>query len=81
MLGTKPEEGIREPMRWSADITAAGQTAWEPGSNNAGQPGINAEINCTAAKYCYRYGLRTAHSRTLFHGSELGYRYVSNTQL
>lgn len=41
MLGVKPDEGIREPMRWTGDPTAKGQTAWEESLNNAGNPGGN----------------------------------------
>ena len=43
MLGVKPDEGIREPMKWTTDGQATGQTTWEPGSNNAGNPGADVE--------------------------------------
>ncbi|WP_151736265.1 alpha-amylase family glycosyl hydrolase [Paenibacillus tengchongensis] len=39
MLGVKPDEGIREPMVWSADAASAGTATWEPGTNNAGNSG------------------------------------------
>ncbi|OKP66163.1 alpha-amylase [Paenibacillus sp. P3E] len=41
MLGVKPDEGIREPMRWTAGQPANGQTTWEPGSNNDDKSGVN----------------------------------------
>ncbi|WP_083613610.1 alpha-amylase family glycosyl hydrolase [Paenibacillus sp. P46E] len=43
MLGVKPDEGIREPMRWAAGQPANGQTTWEPGSNNDAKTGVNVE--------------------------------------
>ncbi|MNC09095.1 Alpha-amylase precursor [compost metagenome] len=43
MLGIKPDEGIREPMRWTADDQAGGQTTWEPGAGNLGQSSRNVE--------------------------------------
>lgn len=43
MLGVKPDEGIREPMRWTAGQPANGQTTWEPGSNNDAESGVNVE--------------------------------------
>lgn len=43
LLGVKPDEGIREPMRWSADGLGGGQTSWEPGSNNDANPGGDVE--------------------------------------
>lgn len=30
MRGVKPDEQIREPMLWSSDSKAAGQTRWQP---------------------------------------------------
>lgn len=39
MLGIKPDEGIREPMRWTGDEQGEGQTTWEEGNNNAGNSG------------------------------------------
>lgn len=41
LLGVKPDEGIREPMKWTPDGLDAGQTSWEPGSNNAANPGAD----------------------------------------
>lgn len=43
LLGVKPDEGIREPMKWTPDGGDAGQTSWEPGSNNAANPGADVE--------------------------------------
>lgn len=43
MLGRKPDEGIREPMQWSADSGSAGQTTWEAVNNNKGNSGGNVE--------------------------------------
>lgn len=43
LLGVKPDEGIREPMKWTADGLSAGQTSWEPGRNNAANPGTDVE--------------------------------------
>jgi alpha-amylase len=43
MLGQKPDEGIREPMQWSADGQSKGQTTWEQSSNNASNPGGDVE--------------------------------------
>ncbi|MGG6314085.1 alpha-amylase family glycosyl hydrolase [Paenibacillus macerans] len=36
MRGVKPDEHIREPMRWTPE-DGAGQTTWEAATNNAGQ--------------------------------------------
>ncbi|MDQ0089372.1 glycosidase [Paenibacillus anaericanus] len=36
MLGVKPDEGIREPMVWFTDDSAAGQTTWQASINNHG---------------------------------------------
>ncbi|MEK4142885.1 alpha-amylase family glycosyl hydrolase [Paenibacillus sp. FSL L8-0333] len=43
MLGVKPDEGIREPMRWMTADQGEGQTTWEVGSNNADDVSINVE--------------------------------------
>lgn len=43
LLGVKPDEGIREPMKWTPDGLDTGQTSWEPGSNNAANPGADVE--------------------------------------
>ncbi|WP_339314360.1 alpha-amylase family glycosyl hydrolase [Paenibacillus sp. FSL R10-2734] len=43
MLGVKPDEGIREPMRWMATVQGKGQTTWEAGSNNAGKISVDVE--------------------------------------
>lgn len=43
MLGVKPDEGIREPMRWSADAKAAGQTTWEADTNNINNASANVD--------------------------------------
>ncbi|OMD85590.1 alpha-amylase [Paenibacillus odorifer] len=43
MLGVKPDEGIREPMRWMTADQVEGQTTWEVGSNNADDVSINVE--------------------------------------
>lgn len=43
MLGVKPDEGLREPMRWTADGQNAGQTTWEAGSNNADAINVDVE--------------------------------------
>ncbi|MCU6339924.1 hypothetical protein KW823_25750, partial [Enterobacter quasiroggenkampii] len=34
MLGLKPDERLREPMKWTADEKSAGMTTWEPASSN-----------------------------------------------
>jgi glycosidase len=34
MHGVKPDPGIREPMRWNRGPHEAGETWWEPASNN-----------------------------------------------
>ncbi|UQZ37750.1 alpha-amylase [Paenibacillus sp. PK3_47] len=39
MLGVKPDEGIREPMRWTGEPDAQGQTTWEKSVNNSGNAG------------------------------------------
>lgn len=41
MKGTKPDERLREPMSWSADGQATGQTSWEPSMNKSA--GISVE--------------------------------------
>ncbi len=41
MLGVKPDEGIREPMVWTADRSSAGTTSWEAGTNNAAIAGAD----------------------------------------
>lgn len=43
MLGVKPDEGIREPMRWKLSDQGEGQTTWEVGHNNAGATNIDVE--------------------------------------
>lgn len=43
MLGQKPDEGIREPMQWSAEGRSTGMTTWEQSSNNAGNTGGDVE--------------------------------------
>lgn len=43
LLGVKPDEGIREPMKWTSGGHDAGQTTWEPGSNNALNSGTDVE--------------------------------------
>ncbi|WP_342561314.1 alpha-amylase family glycosyl hydrolase [Paenibacillus sp. FSL R7-0345] len=43
MLGRKPDEGIREPMQWSADGSSNGQTTWEAAANNEGNAGGDVE--------------------------------------
>jgi glycosidase len=43
MLGVKPDEGLREPMRWSAADQGEGQTTWEAGRNNAGAINVDVE--------------------------------------
>ncbi|MEG6591358.1 alpha-amylase family glycosyl hydrolase [Paenibacillus barengoltzii] len=40
MFGAKPDELIREPMRWTPD-DSEGQTTWEPAVNNAGIQGLS----------------------------------------
>ena len=40
MFGAKPDELIREPMRWTPD-DSEGQTTWEPAKNNAGIKGLS----------------------------------------
>jgi glycosidase len=43
MLGVKPDEGIREPMRWMAADQGEGQTTWEVGSHNADAVNVDVE--------------------------------------
>ncbi|WP_379151748.1 alpha-amylase family glycosyl hydrolase [Paenibacillus sp. sgz5001063] len=43
MLGVKPDEGIREPMRWTAGQPSGGQTTWELDSNNDAGSDVNVE--------------------------------------
>lgn len=43
MLGVKPDEGIREPMRWMKEALGGGQTTWEVGTNNANSVGSDVE--------------------------------------
>ncbi|MDU2239114.1 MAG: alpha-amylase family glycosyl hydrolase [Paenibacillus sp.] len=40
MFGAKPDELIREPMRWTQD-DSEGQTTWETAENNAGKQGLS----------------------------------------
>lgn len=40
MFGAKPDELIREPMRWTPD-DSEGQTTWEPAVNNASIQGLS----------------------------------------
>lgn len=40
MFGAKPDELIREPMRWTQD-DGEGQTTWETAANNAGKKGLS----------------------------------------
>ncbi|WP_068782929.1 alpha-amylase family glycosyl hydrolase [Paenibacillus phocaensis] len=40
MLGAKPDELIREPMRWTPD-DSQGQTTWEVAENNTGKKGLS----------------------------------------
>lgn len=40
MFGAKPDELIREPMRWTQD-DSEGQTTWEAAENNAGKKGLS----------------------------------------
>lgn len=42
MYGAKPDELIREPMRWTQDDTE-GQTTWEIAKNNAGKKGLSVK--------------------------------------
>ncbi len=43
MLGVKPDEGLREPMKWTADGQGDGQTTWEQAKNNAANSGADVE--------------------------------------
>ena len=43
MLGVKPDEGIREPMRWMKEEQGRGQTTWEEGKNNINVIGSDVE--------------------------------------
>lgn len=56
MLGRKPDEGIREPMPWSADRGSAGQTTWEPDTNNKGNTGadVESQLSSTSLLDWYR---------------------------
>lgn len=47
MLGVKPDESIREPMRWTSEEQGAGQTTWEKGSSNLNYPGkdVASQLN------------------------------------
>ncbi|MNB80390.1 Alpha-amylase precursor [compost metagenome] len=49
MLGRKPDEGIREPIPWSADRSSAGQTAWEPDTNNKDNSGADVESQLSSS--------------------------------
>lgn len=43
MLGVKPDEGIREPMRWMKEEQGRGQTTWEASTNNTNVLGSDVE--------------------------------------
>ncbi|MEK5237809.1 hypothetical protein NST99_19145 [Paenibacillus sp. FSL L8-0470] len=43
MLAVKPDEGLREPMKWTADGQGDGQTTWEQAMNNTANSGADVE--------------------------------------
>ena len=44
VLGRKPDQNIREPMRWERDPQAAGESRWEPiASGQGGEVSVQAE--------------------------------------
>lgn len=44
MKGAKPDEQIREPMVWSSDGKAGGQTSWEPALNQKGVASVEEQL-------------------------------------
>ena len=63
MHGVKPDERIREPMRWDRDPHAVGETTWEPAPDNA-SPSLSVTAERSDPKSLLNFYRRLIHWRS-----------------
>jgi glycosidase len=63
MHGMKPDQSIREPMRWDRNLHQAGETAWEPAPDDA-SPGLSVAAERADPKSLLYFYRRLIHWRS-----------------